>query len=269
MGVQWAFDIGTGLEKCGLCSFRRRAIGIQVLRMEVRDLLGYITYPAPRFDLEEIRVGGAAFWQVSLPAGWSWWTRWQIRWAAWRLRRLRVSRAVFPVDFPYTEVFARRGIAPVSDLALRRAVAVETLVSRLREAGLKPKRAAVAVYAAGPSSDVAELLRELAVQVRYLTLWAGGGGEELAHELRWESGVSIRVVEREDLFREAQGAVLLREPPPELTPPPASLALWEGSRGEAARYFSLPEAVGDPDPEQLAAALFAAGRLRKEDFSSR
>ena len=111
------------------------------------------------------------------------------------------------------------------------------------------------------------MLRELASKVRYLSLWAGAGSETLAEELRWELGLALRVVEPEDLFRGTQGALLLREPPPEAVLPTVALPLWEGSRGDVSPYFSLPQATGEPETEQLLAALFAAGGIKKEDFS--
>lgn len=142
-------------------------------------MFGYIYYPAPRFALEEIQVAGVPFLQVALPERRGWRMRWLVRRAAKVLRRQGVHQAVFPENFSGLELFTSRGILPASDLALRRAVAVETLVSRLTEAGLDPRSSTVAVLAPAPTSTVGELLRGLSRKVRYLKLFAGGGGEEL------------------------------------------------------------------------------------------
>ena len=230
-------------------------------------MFGYIYDPAPRFALEEIQVAGVPFLQVALPERRGWRMRWLVRRAAKVLRRQGVHQAVFPENFSGLELFTSRGILPASDLALRRAVAVETLVSRLTEAGLDPRSSTVAVLAPAPTSTVGELLRELSRKVRYLKLFAGGGGEELAHELRWEAGVAMQVVELRDLCRGVHGAILLQEPPEDLLCPDVSVALWEGSKGDLSAYFPLPHPAGDPAQDQLLGALFAAGRIKKEDFS--
>ena len=230
-------------------------------------MLGYIVYPAARFGTEEFRLAGAAFLRVELPARRPWRMERLIRRAVRRLGERGVRRAVFPVDFPYTASFAGRGVLPVSDLALRRAVAAETLLCRMAAAGEDPRRSAAALLAAAPTGEVGRLLRELAPRVRYLSLWAGAGSEGLAADLRWELGLALRVAPPPELFRGAEGALLLREPPPEAPLPAVSLPLWEGSRGDLTPYFSLPPAEGSPAPDQLLGALFAAGGIKKEDFS--
>lgn len=230
-------------------------------------MFGYIYCPAPRFAIEEIQVAGVPFLQVSLPERRAWRMRWLVRRSVKALRRHGCTQAVFPARFPWLELFTGRGIQPASDLALRRAVAVETLLARLTAGGLDPRHATVAVLAPSASSTVGELLRELSRKVRYLKLWAGGGGEELAHELRWEAGVAMQVVELRDLCRGVQGAVLLQEPPEGMLLPEASVKLWEGSTGDIAAYFPLPHPAGEPAQDQLLGALFAAGRIKKEDFS--
>ena len=51
--------------------------------------------------------------------------------AARRLWESGVRRAVFPVDFPYTELFLRQGVAPVETLPLRRTLAAPLTRRRL------------------------------------------------------------------------------------------------------------------------------------------
>lgn len=66
-----------------------------------------------------------------------------------------VRRAVFPLDFPYTAAFIRRGICPVETLPLERRLAASAVRRRLDGLGLDRTRASAAVSArrAGPVCD--------------------------------------------------------------------------------------------------------------------
>ena len=232
-------------------------------------MFGYVVYPARRLAMEERRLAGIMFLRVELPCRRPWRMGAAVRRAAGGMRARRITQAVFPIGFPYQEQFCRWGIRPVSDLALRREMAPETLAARLEAEGIRPERSAAAVLADGPTPQVEELLRRLAPRFRHLALWAGGGEEALVHRLRWEMGVALRVAEAPALFHGVQGALLLRRPPDQGTLPPVALALWQGSQGDLTPYFMLPEIEGNPQPEQLLAALFAAGEIKKEDFAPR
>ena len=232
-------------------------------------MFGYVVYPARRLVIEEQRLAGVTFLRVELPCRRPWRMGAAVRRAAGGMRARRVTRAVFPTDFPHQELFKRWGIEPVSDLALRREVAPETLAARLEAVGVQPERSAVAVLADGPTPQVEELLHRLAPRFRHLALWAGGREEELVRRLRWELGIALRVTEAPALFHGTQGALLLRQPPDRGALPDVALALWQGSRGDLTPYFSLPAIEGNPEPEQLLGALFAAGEIKKEDFTPR
>jgi len=232
-------------------------------------MFAYILWPAGRFKISEEPVAGLRFLVVRLPGCRDWQVKPMIRRALRELRRRQIDRAVFPREFPWQEFFAERGVLPVSNLPLRRAVAAETLLCRMAERGVEGAAATVAVLAERPAAEAARLLGELAPRVRYLSLWSGEGGKEIARRLRWETGVSLRLAEPPRLFRGAAGALRFSPPPEGSGVPELALELWPGSHGDAAPYFPLPELLGNPSQEQLLGALFVAGIIKKEDFSDK
>lgn len=187
-----------------------------------------------------------------------------------QLREMGVRAAVFPVDFPYTALFLRQGIAPVDTLPLRRALAAPLTRRRLEGMGLSPAQAVVAISGERTSRELAETAKALAISFRYVLLSVRSGGEEFARGLRREYGISLLLKPSADQLDRAD-ALLLFAPRGDLAGENAVLyALYPG--GEAGRGrlpLSLPAALAEQvEPncsgEQLAAALYGAGALRLE-----
>jgi len=229
-------------------------------------MFGFVVWPAEQFRMREDRIVGVPFFRVEIPRGGLWRIRRLVRRSVHQMEKRRIVRAVFPVEFPYLDLFCRQGILPASDLALRRTVAPGLLLWRMKTAGIVPEQSAAAVLAAAPTADVELLLRELAPRVRYLSLWAGGSGQELAERLRWERGIALRMTGRDTLFSGAQGALLLERPEADECLPQITVPLWPGSEDRISSFFPLPEIGGNPSPEQLLGALFSGGGIKKEAF---
>lgn len=191
--------------------------------------------------------------------------------AAGRLAELGVRRAVFPVDFPYTVLFARRGVCPVDTLPLRRALAAPLTRRRLEELGLGPTRAVAAVSADRMSQEVADTVRALALGYRYVLLDAPGG-EDLARTLRRDHGISLLLgPSRQQLDR--ADALLLFAPRGDLRlKNPVLCTLYPGGE-EGPGHVPLPlpgNLDGQVEPgggrEQLTAALCGMGLLQIENI---
>ena len=94
--------------------------------------------------------------------------------AAKYLRGQRVHQAVFPKNYPHKDVFARYGILPPSDRALRQVKAAEIICCAMEKLGLQKSRARIALIAASPSAALESAAVALAREVRYLSLCAPG-----------------------------------------------------------------------------------------------
>ena len=176
--------------------------------------------------------------------------------AAKRLRRLGVSRAVLPEGFPWEAQIEKAGLAPVSTVPLRQALA-----GQLARAAGGGNGAAVA--GDRPSGELVRTVTELALGNRYVSLDLPYGAGEVARRLRREYGVSLLLT-------------------PEGAPPPEVLVLFaprpelEGRAKTVLRLYDeaaplpplllppelerqLPEGVSRP---QLLSALVEGGALR-------
>lgn len=240
-------------------------------------MVGYVVYGGEnRTGVEPRQLLGARFLTVSLAAG----RRpmgaaalYRARRAAGRLAELGVRRAVFPREFPYLPIFARRGICPVETLPLRQALAAPLARRRLAELGIAPTRAVAAVSAARLSREVAETVTALALGCRYVMLQAPDGGG-LARSLRREYGVSLLLDPgREQLDR--ADALLLFAPREDLARTnPVFYALYPGGEtGPGGLPLPLPGALAETvEPscgrEQLTAALWQMGAITKEAILS-
>ena len=191
--------------------------------------------------------------------------------AARRLQEAGVRRAVFPVDFPYTALFIRQGIAPIETLPLRRALAAPLTRRRLESLGRLPTEAVIGLYGERMSRELWDGARALAFSYRYVLLDAPGG-EDLARELRREYGISLLLRPSPDQLERAD-ALLLFSPRKDLTGEnPILYTLYPG--GEAGRGrlpLVLPPALTDQvepncDQEQLAAALYVQGAVTLESL---
>lgn len=184
--------------------------------------------------------------------------------AARNLARLGVTRAVFPKQFPYGELFARFGTRPVETLPLYRAAASELVRAVMAERGLSPASAVIAVTGEQLTPELRRTVTELCLRCRYVLLDAGSEGADFCRTLRREYGVSLVIAPTEEQLNQAdvrvefspgdhpagrEQAVLTLCPGAEEKLPP--LARTDG--GE------LPEGC---DRAQLLAALWEAGALR-------
>jgi len=176
---------------------------------------------------------------VRVPRGAGLRARLAARAAARRLCDAGVRRAVFPPDYPFREAFASRGIAAPPLAPLYRASAPAIVRRCMEQMGLAARRAEVMVCAQAVSPELRAFAFELCREVRYLSVMAPRGGEELMRELRRERGVAPRF--RPDLTVSFDGAAA----------DGSVLRLDETLR---VRYDS-------PLPNAVLAALWSAGAL--------
>lgn len=240
-------------------------------------MLGYIIYGEgpKRPALDELTVAGGNFIALRMglenrPNGPL--ALYRARQGARMLREAGVRSAIFPVDFPYTALFIRQGILPVDTLPLRRAMAAPLTRRRLEAAGFQPTQAVVAVSGERAVREVTECAKALALSYRYVLLSVRTGGEDFARSLRREYGISLLLRPSPDQLDRADALVLF-DPRPDLAlDNPILYTLYPG--GEAGRgrlSLCLPASLGaqveaNCDPEQLAAALYAAGGVPLEAF---
>ena len=171
----------------------------------------------------------------------------RVRRAAKQLRKLGVTQAVLPEEFPY------------------RALAAEWTRAILAGKGLTPGSARVAVSGEQMTGELVRTVTELALGCRYVLVDLPYGGEELCRQLRREYGVSLLTgPSREQL--EGADVLVLFAPREDLRPGGVTLALYEGG-GEELPELLLPPALEEQLPEgccrgQLLAALREAGAIR-------
>lgn len=196
---------------------------------------------------------------------------WRTAAAAGKLRKLGVTRAVLPEDFACGAQLEKRGIRPVSTLALRQRLAADWTRQALAERGISPGGARVAVSSSEMTGELVRTVTELSLRHRYVLLDVPYGGEELCRRLRREYGVSLLLgPDREQL--EGADALVLFKPRTDLRRKnTVVLPLYD----EAAPLppLSLPPALEERLPEgvnrgQLLAALLDAGVLRPGQVSA-
>ena len=176
--------------------------------------------------------------------------------AAKYLRGQRVHQAVFPKNYPHKDVFARYGILPPSDRALRQVKAAEIICCAMEKLGLQKSRARIALIAASPSAALESAAVTLAREVRYLSLCAPGD-ERIARALYWDCGASVsvcpRAAEGADLAVVFSGGAAHWRCPV-LMLEEMALAVRFGAEG-------LSAAAGKWEENALLCALYAAGAL--------
>lgn len=239
-------------------------------------MLGYIVYSdgPKRPVLAEKKLAGGRFMSLTMRAParpGSPLAVARAKGAARRLREAGVRCAVFPVDFPYTALFLRQGVAPVETVPLRRALAAPLTRRRLEGLSLSPTEAVVGIYGDRMSRELWDTIKTLALSFRYVLVDAPGG-EELARELRREYGISLLLRPSPDQLDRAD-ALLLFSPRKELTGEnPILYTLYPGGEAGKGRVpLRLPAALAESvepncDMEQLAAALFSQGTITLENL---
>lgn len=219
-------------------------------------MLGWICYGEG--ERERLRLSGAAVLRVFVPRGKGSRCALSARRAARFFARSGVKLAALPPDYPYAAAFARRGIALSDTVTLYRACAAKIAQCALRQCGISPQTASVALLAQKPSAALAHAAHALCPCVRYLTLCVPDG-ERIARDLRWQYGVAVRLVrEGEELSASLavsfDGAPAARCPCLPLADGRLSVSLQAQIGG--AEYTDLP----------LLAALYAADALTADEI---
>jgi len=231
-------------------------------------MVGYISYTKENKGLvvKRRRIGGLVLLEAQLGRELRLAERLQAARAAKLLARRGVREAVFPMDYPYLDIFERRGIFPVEVLPLYRAMAVPVMKRKMAALGFSPGTTTAAIAAERVTGDVERLLRELVLSVRYVELDAVGG-EEFCRQLQREYGISV-------LRRCGQGQpeadvlLLLRAPKAEPRSP-IVLHLYDGERvlWRNGVDFALPgrlleQVEANCGQKQLLAVLLREGMLQ-------
>ena len=185
--------------------------------------------------------------------------------AAKRLRKAGVTRLVVPEAFAYGEQLEKAGVAPVSTLPLRRALAADLARAVMAGRNLSGGSARLAVAGDQLSGELVRTVTELALGNRYVLLDVPYGGDTLANQLRREYGVSLLLSPTRQQLEEADVLVLFAARTDLRRRDPAVLRLYD----EAAPLppLLLPPVLEDQMPPglcrpQLLAVLVESGVLR-------
>ena len=234
-------------------------------------MIGYLVYTAQRrYQPPEDRViGGMRFLQAAVWKNGGLRGRLAAARSARELSRRRIRQAVFPKDFPYGEIFAKRGILPIDTLPLYQTMAPQMLRYCLGRRELQPHQVTAAIVAERLDGELEKLITEIALQVRYVVL-SVPGSDKLCAGLRREYGVSILQTSDRHRMEEAQ-ALLLFAPAPRLRlENPVVLRLYDGQRVLRGNGLTLglpgkwaAEMEPECEQEQLLAALYRAGIVQK------
>lgn len=219
-------------------------------------MLGWIRYEEdgmPR--IERRRYGDTAVLTARVPRGAGLRAAFAARRSASLLARQRVRLAAFPADFPYTDTFARRGIAASDVTRLNLECAPQIALLALRQSGAAAENANVALVSEKVCGELHSAAHLLARTVRYLTLRTPDG-ETLARALRLEYGVAAKVL-REDNTVRADLALSFD------TAVDGCVAL--GDERLEALYSAMLDGQRCTDAPLLA-ALLSAGALRAQDI---
>ena len=219
-------------------------------------MIGWIRYEeADAQHAERRQYGTAAVLVVRVPQGTGLRAAFAARRAASLLAKQHVRLAAFPVDYPYTDTFLRRGIVSPEVTRLNLVCAPQIALLALRQSGRAAENANVALVSEKVCSEVHSAAHSLARTVRYLTLRTPDA-DALALTLRREYGVAAKVLREGDAVR-------------------ADLALSFDAAGEGcialgdvsleASYSALlGEKICTDAP--LLAALLSVGALRTQDI---
>lgn len=199
-------------------------------------MLAYLHYPGAA----DARAAG--LYAAEVPRGTSVRAYLAARRTARELSERGVRGAVFPGEYAYAEVFARRGIRPVEAFALRCALCAELTLSALSALHIPPQRARVCFAARYASGEVAAAVLRAAERVRYSALRMDGA-QALADALRRSLGVAPCAAETADLWVCFDETAAAR----------SALPLWDET-------FEITYAMdGAPIGEPLLAALHRTG----------
>lgn len=113
-----------------------------------------------------------------------------------------------PEAFAYGEQLEKVGVAPVSTLPLRRALAADLARAVMAGRNLSGGSARLAVAGDQLSGELVRTVTELALGNRYVLLDVPYGGDTLANQLRREYGVSLLLSPTRQQMEEADVLVL-------------------------------------------------------------
>ena len=224
-------------------------------------MLGLVSYRDAGEKNGARTLCGVRFCAVYIARGEGMAARLSARRAAKYLKWRRVRQAVFPKDYPHTDIFARFGILPPSDRALRQAKAAEIVRCAMAQRGLRPECARVALLSTVPSAALEAAARELARDVRYLSLCTPGQ-ERIARSLRWDCGASVYEVQRGDHLASDLAVCFDDVPPPFGAVLPLAKASLEVEYGTE----TVAGAARGCDENQLICALYAALVRRADEI---
>ena len=168
---------------------------------------------------------------------------------------------ILPEEFPYGELLAGEGVFPVETLPLWRSLAAELAWRALRERGAGGEGAAVCADTL--TGEVRRTVEALLRRCRTVSLDAPDPEGAYARGLRRSLGAALRTG---DAGAEVRLLFARREPERA-----GDIPLYPGAEGPKAA-LRLPEKWEARLPEgtqreQVAAALLAAGRLRREEIA--
>lgn len=224
-------------------------------------MLGLVSYRDAGEKNGARTLCGVRFCAVYIARGEGMAARLSARRAAKYLKWHRVRYAVFPKDYPCKSAFARFGILPPSDWALRQAKAAEIVRCAMAQRGLRPECARIALLSAAPSAALEAAARELARDVRYLSLCTPGQ-DRIARSLRWDCGASVYEVQRGDHLASDLAVCFDDVAPPFGAVLPLAEALLKVEYGAA----EIEDAAPDWDQNQLICALYAALVRRADEI---
>ena len=210
-------------------------------------MYGYVI-PGHRLVLERRRLGGVWFAVAEIPCC-GLLARLGRRRAYRLLRREGITRCVLPEQ--WAEEAAAYGLLPVEVYSLRQAL-LPGLLDRQGDL----QHASAVLRAPYVSAAVSAAAMLLAQRVRYLSLETGGGTVELADMLRCRYGLCAGRIDAAALTVCFGGA-----PPPG----PAICLGPDCARFQSLTYAPIPGLPQDA-PEQLIAALFEVGEIKKEEI---
>lgn len=190
-----------------------------------------------------------------------WLVRRRVRAAGRALARAGVRRAILPEEFPYGALLAGEGVFPVETLPLWRALAAELAWRELQRRGVPA--GSVTVCADAITGEVRRTVETLLRRCRTVSLDAPDPEGAYARVLRRRLGAALRTGDAG-----AEVRLLFVRRGPERA---GDIPLYPGAEGPKAA-LRLPEKWEARLPEgtqreQIAAALLAAGRLRREEIA--
>lgn len=182
--------------------------------------------------------------------------------------RSGVTEIIPPTEFMYLPPLEKAGVCACSRLPLARALAVRLVQRCVKQLGESPGTVRVAVCGESLTGELVRVVRELALRYRYVLLAVPSGGEELAHQLRREYGVSLLVTPGKAQPEAANVTVLFS--PAKGKGSGVVVPLYEGAEVNFPDLRLPPvleeQLPADVERTALLAALYRCGAIRAEQI---